>query len=112
MNSTFTAPTGIRWTPAAIRKLRHSLDMTQKSFAEAVGVERQATISKWERGAHTVSPLAIVALDKLAADLSPDTRDLKMRLTSLAESWLHRHAQTEENDNLLYCRSELLRELQ
>jgi hypothetical protein len=38
-----------------------------------------------------------------------DYDDIRAKLKNLAESWLHRHAQTDDNRNLLYCRDELLR---
>ena len=36
-------------TPEEIKKIRHSLDLTQGEFAEVVGVNRQ-TINAWEKG--------------------------------------------------------------
>lgn len=57
------------WPPAEIIRLREALDLTQKEFADKLGVRRQATISDWENGNQEPSPMALRLLDKLNARL-------------------------------------------
>ena len=54
------------WTPGRIQKLRNRLGMSQAAFAERMGV-RQATISDWETGKQTPSPMARRLLDRIAS---------------------------------------------
>jgi DNA-binding transcriptional regulator YiaG len=54
------------WTPGRIQKLRTRLGLSQAAFAERMGV-RQATISDWETGKQTPSPMARRLLDRIAS---------------------------------------------
>lgn len=47
-----------------IRKLRRSMDITQRDLAEKVGVER-STISKWETGTSVPRHKILIALSKV-----------------------------------------------
>lgn len=63
-----TAPppeTPSEWTPGRIQNLRNRLGMSQAEFAERMGV-RQATVSDWETGKQTPSPMARRLLDRIA----------------------------------------------
>jgi DNA-binding transcriptional regulator YiaG len=51
-------------TPQQIRDLRLDLGLTQGAFAKKLGLER-STISVWEAGKKTPSPLSIRKLEKL-----------------------------------------------
>lgn len=53
------------WTPGRIQRLRTELGMSQAEFAERMGV-RQATISDWETGKQSPSPMARRLLDRIA----------------------------------------------
>ena len=53
---------------ARLRKLRREkLQSDQKDFARLLGVS-QATVSQWERGDYLPSPMALMAIGKLAGD--------------------------------------------
>ena len=54
------------WTPGRIQQLRKRLEMSQKELAKRMGV-RQATVSDWENGKQSPSPMARRLLDRLAA---------------------------------------------
>ena len=54
------------WTPDKIRALRTKLGLKQQEFAELLGVHI-VTISRWEQGHYTPTPLADEKLDQLAA---------------------------------------------
>jgi DNA-binding transcriptional regulator YiaG len=63
-----TAPSADRpseWTPGRIQRLRTELGMSQATFAERMGV-RQATVSDWETGKQSPSPMARRLLDRIA----------------------------------------------
>jgi DNA-binding transcriptional regulator YiaG len=47
-----------------IKKLREILNLSQQSFATELGVS-VATVSRWENGAFTPSPLAVAKLEEL-----------------------------------------------
>ena len=51
--------------PEQIREMRRSFEATQVEFAKAVGVAPE-TISRWEHGALTPSPLALDKLHQIA----------------------------------------------
>lgn len=53
------------WTPGRIKQLRRQLGMSQDELARRMGV-RQATISDWETGKQTASPMARRLLDRIA----------------------------------------------
>lgn len=57
------------WTPGRITRLRKRLDLNQKQFAKRIGVERQATVSDWERGNQTPSGPAMRMMDRIYASL-------------------------------------------
>jgi DNA-binding transcriptional regulator YiaG len=38
------------WNAEEIKKVRRNLGMNQREFADALGIRRQQTISKWEKG--------------------------------------------------------------
>lgn len=56
-------------TDIDVRALREALGMTQEEFARAVGVSF-TTVSRWERGRGTPSPLALRRLAELRDQLS------------------------------------------
>ena len=60
------ADTPSEWTPGRIRTLRGEMNMSQKEFAKRMGV-RQATVSDWETGKQSPSPIARRLLDRLTA---------------------------------------------
>jgi DNA-binding transcriptional regulator YiaG len=51
------------WTPAAVKKLRKSLSLTQEGMARRLGVTT-VTISRWEQGHVKPTGLSIVMLDE------------------------------------------------
>lgn len=56
-----------KWTKTSIRKLRERLGLTQVEFAEALGINRQQTVSEWEIGKFdTIRPAHQRLLDMLA----------------------------------------------
>ncbi len=52
------------WSPEEIKWLRKSLTLTQKQFAEKLGVH-VVTIIRWESGSFRPSKMAMVALNNL-----------------------------------------------
>lgn len=52
------------WTPSRIKQLRKKLGLSQAEFAKRMGV-RQATVSDWETGKQTTSPMARRLLDRI-----------------------------------------------
>jgi len=52
-------------SPAAIKRLRKSLGLTQEQFAGEIGAHR-VTVADWETGAHQPRGLYIKALQQLA----------------------------------------------
>jgi DNA-binding transcriptional regulator YiaG len=57
------------WTPARIQRLRKHLQLSQAELGKRMGV-RQATVSDWETGKQTPSPMARRLLDQLNARAS------------------------------------------
>ena len=57
------------YSPAAIKKLRAQLEMSQGVFAELLGVSR-VWVQGWERGVRQPSPLARRLLDTIRANPS------------------------------------------
>jgi len=53
------------WESKKVKELRLRLGMTQKQFAEAVGVH-VVTIIRWEKGSFNPSDLALEKLKQLA----------------------------------------------
>ena len=53
------------WDSEKVKELRRRLSMTQKKFAEAIGVH-VVTIIRWEKGAFNPSDLALEKLRQLA----------------------------------------------
>ena len=51
-------------TPDDLRARRLALGMSQSQLARALGIHVR-TISKWERGVHTIPPHVALALDAL-----------------------------------------------
>jgi DNA-binding transcriptional regulator YiaG len=64
---TLTIPAPGRYSPQAIRKLRHDLGMSQAVFAELLGVSR-IWVQGWERGVRQPSALARRLLDTIRAN--------------------------------------------
>lgn len=54
----------MEWTPKRVQKLRRQLRLSQRAFAERVGV-RQATVSDWENGKTTPTGPSVKLLDML-----------------------------------------------
>lgn len=48
----------IRFSGSEIRFFRRVLDMTQPEFAEAMGIERAETVSRWEKGVQEIGGYA------------------------------------------------------
>ena len=63
----FRAPDPGEYPPAAVRKLRDALGMSQATFAQVIGVSR-ILVQSWERGVREPSPLACRLLDTISAD--------------------------------------------
>jgi len=59
------ADTPSEWTPGQIKQLRKDLGVSQGELAKRMGV-RQATISDWETGKQSPSPMARRLLDRIA----------------------------------------------
>lgn len=51
-------------SPGYVTRLREGLGLTQKRFAQRIGVDKM-TVSRWERGAMRPSAEAIKAIEKL-----------------------------------------------
>lgn len=58
----FRPPEPGKYPPAAVKKLRHTLDMSQAAFADSLGVSR-ILLQGWEQGVRTPSRLACRLLD-------------------------------------------------
>lgn len=54
------------WSPEQLKRLREKLGMTQSDFGSRMGV-RQATVSDWETGKQSPSPMARRLLDRIAS---------------------------------------------
>jgi DNA-binding XRE family transcriptional regulator len=59
------------WTPGQIKRVRTELGLSQKDFAERMGV-RQATVSDWETGKQTPSRMARRLLDRFNGAVDND----------------------------------------
>jgi putative transcriptional regulator len=64
---TVSIPEPRQYTPAAVKRLRDELGMSQMAFAELLGVSR-IWVQGWERGVRQPSPLARRLLDTIRAD--------------------------------------------
>ena len=53
------------WESENVKELRKRLGMTQKQFAEAIGVH-VVTIIRWEKGSFAPSGLALEKINQLA----------------------------------------------
>jgi putative transcriptional regulator len=53
------------WESKDVKELRKRLGMTQKQFAEAIGVH-VVTIIRWEKGSFNPSGLALEKIEQLA----------------------------------------------
>ena len=53
------------WTPETIRELRRRLKLTQREFADRLGVARQQTIALWEGGHNKPQRMATKLLNEL-----------------------------------------------
>lgn len=54
-----------KWAPAAVRRLRKRLGLTQEEFAHRLGVS-WVTVSRWEQGHSAPRGLSEKALDALS----------------------------------------------
>jgi DNA-binding transcriptional regulator YiaG len=63
----FHAPDPGEYPPAAVKKLRGAMCMSQATFAQVIGVSR-ILVQSWERGVREPSPLACRLLDTISAD--------------------------------------------
>jgi DNA-binding transcriptional regulator YiaG len=54
-----------KWTPAAVRRLRKKLDLTQEGLAHRLGVTT-VSVNRWEQGHYAPRGLSAKALDALA----------------------------------------------
>jgi putative transcriptional regulator len=63
----FRAPDPGEYPPAAVKKLRDAMGMSQATFAQVIGVSR-ILVQSWERGVREPSPLACRLLDTISAD--------------------------------------------
>lgn len=83
-----TAPPAERpseWTPGRIQGLRTELGMSQTAFAERMGV-RQATVSDWETGKQSPSPMARRLLDRIAGAKVQEQSDVSQETGSAQEA--------------------------
>jgi DNA-binding transcriptional regulator YiaG len=64
---TVTIPEPGNYSPAAVKKLRGRLGMSQAVFAELLGVSR-VWVQGWERGVRHPSPLARRLMDTIRAN--------------------------------------------
>ena len=83
-----TAPPAERpseWTPGRIQRLRTELGMSQAAFAERMGV-RQATVSDWETGKQSPSPMARRLLDRIAGARGEEERGSTQEGSSTQET--------------------------
>ena len=55
------------YPPAAVRKLRDAMGMSQATFAQVIGVSR-ILVQSWERGVRDPSALACRLLDTISAE--------------------------------------------
>lgn len=55
----------VKWTPAAVRRLRKKLGLTQEKLAQELGVTT-VSVSRWEHGHSKPTGLSERALDALA----------------------------------------------
>src|ERR1700733_6269376 len=66
---TIKIPEPGKFSPAAVRKLRDQLGMSQAVFADLLGVSR-VWVQSWERGIRQPSPLARRLMDTIRASPS------------------------------------------
>jgi len=66
---TVSIPEPGKYAPAALKKLRAKLGLSQAAFASLLGVSR-VWVQAWERGVREPSPLARRLLDTIRADPS------------------------------------------
>jgi DNA-binding transcriptional regulator YiaG len=64
---TINIPEPGKYSPAAVKKLRAELGMSQAVFAELLGVSR-VWVQGWERGVRQPSPLARRLMDTIHAN--------------------------------------------
>ena len=65
-------------TPDEVKTLRIDLGLTQEQLARVAGTT-STSISRWERGYRTPSPLAVQALEAARAKVGPKTPRKKSR---------------------------------
>jgi DNA-binding XRE family transcriptional regulator len=58
------------WTPGRIKQMRKNLGVSQGELARRMGV-RQATVSDWETGKQSPSPMARRLLDRISGGTIP-----------------------------------------
>ncbi len=63
-------------TPEQVREIREALTMTQKEFAEKIGVHWR-TVQKWEGDERPIKGAAMKLIEQLAASLPPKPADPK-----------------------------------
>ena len=73
-----------------VRELRHTLQLSQAKFADALGMTF-ATINRWENGHATPSPLALKQIDTLLQQLGDEGEVLR---TKYAPKHQQREGQT------------------
>lgn len=64
------------WTPEGIKALRTSLGLTQRQFAERLGVHPMA-VHYWETGKRSPTGLYLKALDALCPDCGEHHHDCR-----------------------------------
>ena len=57
----------MKFTPLAVKRLRTRLGLTQRAFADEIGVSERAVIH-WEQGTRNVSQLAQRAIEAVKED--------------------------------------------
>ena len=72
----FRAPEPGEYPPAAVKRLREAMGMSQATFAQVIGVSR-ILVQSWERGVRVPSPLAARLLDTISADPSAWLKNLR-----------------------------------
>jgi DNA-binding transcriptional regulator YiaG len=55
----------MKWTPEAVKELRERLGFSQAALAKRLGVA-VSTVSRWETGNFSPTPMAAKALENLA----------------------------------------------
>jgi DNA-binding transcriptional regulator YiaG len=67
VRTVFIPPKPAEYPPAAVKRLRASMGMSQSSFAQTLGVST-ILVQGWEQGVREPSPLARRLLDTISAD--------------------------------------------